>query len=425
MDILLPYGHQELTYHINDREIDIDCALPPDVPAIELMPALKQGFADPIGTPPLQEILKERSNITIVFSDRTRAYPAAEIIAALGEEIAAAGIPDDAVTLLCGAGAHAHNTLEICREIVGQVNAGRYNLVVHNAADESAMDFLGTTRYGTDIRVNPLVSQTDCLVLTGTIVPHYYAGFSGGRKGVVPGAAAESTIVRNHSLNFYGMAAGRNQAARTCNLEGNPVHADMLEGARMTGVDFIVNTTTRDDGTVTGIFCGELEQAHASGCRFFMEHYRHELAGEYDIVITSAGGAPKDGSLYQAHKAIDNAFKAVRSGGILVIAAECSEGFGKDEFLHWLQVWDKGEIEKRLRAKYQVEGHTAMCLRMKASEIRIMLVSELDSAEVRASGMEPFNRIEKAAATALLLSQRESGGDPRVLYIPCGSQFIM
>jgi nickel-dependent lactate racemase len=327
------------------------------------------------------------------------------------------------VTLVCASGAHKGNTIDHCIKIAGKQHADRFKIVLHDAQAKDACVHVGSTSFGTEVLINKVVCEASCVIATGVIMPHYYAGFTGGRKSVLPGTACEVSVLQNHSLNFYDTGTGRNPNAYTCNLKGNPVHEDMVEGARMTGVDFIINTTMGwDSKTVTGVFCGDMKEAHEKGCEFYLKRYTSDVDQKYDIVIAAAGGSPKDSSLYQAHKAIDNAFKAVKSGGILVVLARCEEGFGKENFYNCLCAQDIGELEKNLRGEYHVEGHTALCLRMKAEKADIFLVSELDASAVTDIGLVPFTAIDQAIESVL---HKHAGQDPSILVIPHADQFIL
>ncbi|MFC1479144.1 nickel-dependent lactate racemase [Planctomycetota bacterium] len=426
MKIQIPYGKAELTHTFRKEGIHLDKAGAPKIPPINLQEELLQGFHNPIGGEPLSSILEKAEDVVVVFSDRTRKYPVKEIIDELVREFVKAGISDQRVTLVCGGGAHAGNTLEHCCSIAGKEYVARFKTVIHDARDMDICMHAGTTSYGTEVFINRTVAEASCIICTGVIVPHYYAGFSGGRKAILPGTAAEETIVQNHSLNFYDTKKGRNWNAVTCNLENNPVHMDMVEGARMCSPDFIVNVTMDFDGyTPTGVFCGDMEKAHEKGCAFYLEHYKQSLSATYDMVIAGAGGYPKDGSLYQAHKAVDNVFKALSPDGVLIMAAECREGLGKEDFLKWLKADDLDAVEKKLRESYCIEGHTAYCFRRKSGSACIHLVSELDPDTVRQIGCIPFQTIEEAVDAGLSLLQKNGITDPSILFVPEGDQFVI
>jgi nickel-dependent lactate racemase len=241
----------------------------------------------------------------------------------------------------------------------------------------------------------------------------------------MPGAAAARSILRNHSLTFHGTDCGKNPHADTASIEQNPVHLDMKEAAAIAGVDFCINVTMKDEHCVSGVFCGDVFKAHHEACRFFRRHYTTDLPMEFDLVIAGAGGSPKDGSLYQAHKAIDNAFRTVRRGGYIVMAAACPEGFGKEGFGEWLAMVSHVEIEKQLREEYHIEGHTAYCMRLKAEQAGIYLVTEMNAAQVRRSGLHHFRKIQKAVASAFVMLHKQGVDDPSVLFIKDATQILV
>jgi len=422
----IPYGGDSCTVEVSGVPTRV---VPPlSVPPVrDLGAAIERGLAAPEGGKPLREILRGRRDAVIVFSDRTRKYPADEIITALARSCNEAGIPDERIILLCGGGAHRENSLADCRRIVGEENAERFPVLLHDARRIEECTRVGVTSFGTPVWVNKAVVEASCVITTGVILPHYYAGFSGGRKSILPGVSAEETILRNHSLNFHGTARGRNPRARTAVLKGNPVHEDMVEGARMTGVDFIVNVTMDEHGKeVTGVFCGDLEAAHEKGCSFYLEHYRRNIPrGACDLVIAGAGGHPKDHSLYQAHKAFDNLAPAVREGGIVVLAARCGGGFGKENFREWLHESDLEDMEKRLRHTYRIEGHTAYCFKRKLERVRLFLVSELEAADVEKIGCTPFADLEEAVKEAVRALKGKGSSGPECLVVPHADAFLL
>jgi len=419
----IPYGTEEIYVPAEHPGSAVEKNSIPPIPHVNLKQELDADFLHPEGGKPLSTILKQARDVAVLFSDRTRKYPAGEIIEALGREFSRAGIPDEHITLVCGAGAHPGNTPEICRNIVGPLNFSRYTTVIHNASDKHECEYAGTTSFNTEVYVNRNVTRASCVICTGLITAHYYAGFSGGRKAVIPGAAAEETILNNHSLNFYSTEKGRNPYAEPCTLKNNPVHMDMVEGARMCGVDFIINVTMGSNGT-TGVFCGDMEQAHEKGCEFYRKHYTRNYTQQYDLIIAGAGGHPKDASLYQAHKALDNVFRVLKPGGNIVFAAECGEGMGPEHFFDWLTMTDTGEMEQLLRNSYSVEGHTAYCFRKKAEAAEIFLVSELEPDAVKRIRCRPFENIEKSIFAGIDMLEKKGIQDPSILCVPCGDQFI-
>jgi nickel-dependent lactate racemase len=258
------------------------------------------------------------------------------------------------------------------------------------------------------------VVEADFRICLGNLELHYFAGYSGGAKAILPGCASRTTLNANHSLMVR-------PEARAGRLEGNPVRADLEEGASMVGIDFILNVVV--DGAehrIVGAVAGDVTAAHRRGCALVAERGIVEIERQADIVVVSAGGHPKDLNLYQAQKALDNASNALRDGGVLILAAECSEGFGHRTFEAWLTGATPQQVLARIQQEFALGGHKAAAVAAVLQRASVYLVSALPDDSVHRCGMTPFANLDAALAAAL----EESGPGASLLVLPQGGSIL-
>ncbi|NLY49390.1 MAG: nickel-dependent lactate racemase [Firmicutes bacterium] len=322
----LPYGPGYLPVTVPDENLaGIFCPLQTqrELPGeAELIIAALQ---NPYGGPRLAELAASARRITVISSDHTRPLPSKVTLPPLLAEIRA-GNPQAEVTILIATGLHRPTTPAELTARYGKDLVQREHFVVHNAFNTDELVYLGGLPSGAPLWVNRLLAETDLLVAEGFIEPHFFAGFSGGPKSVLPGVAGEKSVLANHSTAL--MAHPR---ARTGNITDNPIHQDIRAAARLAGLRFILNVVTGSDHRVTAAFAGSVAEAHAAGCRLVEKQARIELEPA-DIVITSNGGYPLDQNLYQAVKSMSAGEAATKPGGTIIIAAECRDGLGGEGF---------------------------------------------------------------------------------------------
>lgn len=348
---------------------------------------------EPVAGPPLTEVAERRKNACIVVSDKTRRYGADVWLAPLLDRLNAAGIADGDVTVLFATGMHAGHTPEERAELAGAA-AARVRLVDHDCDAADSLVSLGRTTVGTPVAVNRLAAEADLLIVTGAVAPHYYAGFTGGRKGVVPGIAARETVLANHGLNL-APGGGTDPRARAAVLDGNPIHEDMLDALALVRVDFAVQVITDGDSRPLEFYAGEIRAAHEAACRAAERYYCVRIPAPAQWVLASCGGHPKDLNFYQSHKSLDNAYRAVAPGGAIILFTECAEGIGSDEFAKWFAEESEAAIEAKLREGYSVPGHTALRALEKARSVRVYVRSQLDEIAVMKMGMMPMRDTDK------------------------------
>lgn len=349
--------------------------------------AVKKALASPIASPPLREIIrrKQARKATVVVNDITRPTPYHVLLPALEEELKEV----DEVTFVVATGLHRGHTKEENLAIFGDF-ARRYDFINHDA--DGDLVYLGRLPHGSPLYVNRTVVEADLVVTTGVIVPHYMAGFAGGRKSILPGVSGRETIQSNHSMLVRPESApGR--------LEGNPIHQEMLEAARRAGVDFILNVVTNEEKKIVAAVAGDLKEAWLQGVEASRQLYTAPVAEQVDVVIAGVGGHPKDINLYQAQKGLENAAAAVRPGGTIILVAECIEGHGDDVFNEWMLAADSlQDIIDRIGIKFVMGGHKAYAIARVLKEKDCILVSQMDDELVRDYFFIPAADLEDALA---------------------------
>jgi nickel-dependent lactate racemase len=264
-----------------------------------------------------------------------------------------------------------------------------YKFINHDCDDPHLRD-LGKLKSGNSLWVNPIVADIDFIITTGIIVPHYFAGFSGGRKSILPGICGRKTIEANHAKMVYS-------DSRAGNIKGNPVHQEMQEAAEKVGVDFNINVVTDENHKIVEIVAGELLTSWQQGVEICKQIYVCPIEKKADVVIASAGGYPKDINVYQAQKALNNAYQAIKSGGTIILFAECLEGYGEPTFEKWIEEANTPEdIIKRLNKKFTLGGHKAYSIAKLAKEVEVIFISSLPSEKVRKLFFIPMENISQA-----------------------------
>jgi len=319
MKINLPYGEKKLTLSLSDS-FDITIVEPVFVPAIsEPRTALRKSLHAPMNSPALTKLIHADDQVAIIFSDITRPVPNRLILPEILAEIA--HVPKENILLFNALGTHRENSLEELRHMLGDWIVDNYRIVQNNSYDQTTQSYLGKTRFGHDIWINSELLKCDIKILTGFIEPHFFAGFSGGAKAIMPGMAGLSTIMGAHSAK---MIAHPNAAWGI--TEGNPVFEEISEIVDKVENIFLLNVTLNKKKEITGVFSGELRAAHKVGCDFVKKRAMVPLQFPFDIVITTNSGYPLDLNLYQSVKGMSAAAKVVKKGGAIVMVAECRDG---------------------------------------------------------------------------------------------------
>ena len=276
------------------------------------------------------------------------------------------------------------------------------------------MHYLGKLKSGNELWVNPIVSESDFIITTGVIIPHYFSGFSGGRKSILPGICGRKTIEDNHAKMTH-------PDARAGNLRGNPVHEEMQEAAEKVGVDFNLNVVTNENHKIVEIVAGGLFESWQKGVEVGKKIYFYPIKKRAEVVIASAGGYPKDINVYQAQKSLDNAYQAVKPGGTIILLAECTEGYGEPIFEQWIKEAESPEdIIKRIKEKFVLGGHKAYGIARVVKEVEVILISSLPDNKVRKLFFIPMRNISQAIDYV----KNKYGKDFQVYILPSGNTVV-
>ena len=376
-----------------------------DVPA-----AVKAALRNPIGTPPLVEVVTPGETVAIIVSDITRAWiKASQFLPTLLDELNAAGVADKDIFIVISLGAHRPHTEEEDIQVCGASVCHRVRIYQHNARDKENLTYVGTTSRGVAAWINKRVMDADRIILTGGIVYHLMAGFGAGRKAVMPGISGYETIQGNHRFCLHPqVGSGINPNCMSGRTNGNEMHEDQMEITALVDPDFLLNVVFTPEGAFAGIFAGHWQFAWEAGCRKVEEIFGIPITAKADLVVASAGGYPKDINLYQGTKTLDNAYMATKPGGVAICFLECRDILEPAEFSNWCKYPDALAFEKALRGAFTVPGVVAIkCLSI-AKDISMIIVTKPETAEfVRKTGMIPA----ASAAEALQIAREKIGRD--------------
>lgn len=383
---------------------------------------VENALADPIGSPTLSELAAGRKRVAVITSDHTRPVPSRLTMPLILREIRSAS-PDADITIIVATGCHRAMTEDEMRDRFGEELYERERFLVHDATAEDCFVKIGQLPSGGDCIVNKAVLDTDLLVAEGFIEPHFFAGFSGGRKAVMPGCANRVSVLANHCAEF--IASDR---SRTGILDGNPIHADMVYAARTASLAFIVNVVLDAEKKVVAAFCGDMDAAHRAGCDF-LRQYCEVPAVPADIVVTSNGGYPLDQNIYQAVKGMTAAEASCRPGGVIIMVAECEDGHGGEEFARMFAVHPTPEalmreILSRGRDRTEPDQWQAQIFCRVLMNCRVIMVT---GPRAPRAMIESLNMEWAPSAAAALRRAEEMLGDPdaTVTAIPDGVGVIV
>jgi nickel-dependent lactate racemase len=413
MKVELAYGKTGLRVQLPSEAVVIQ----PQEQSAALDPvgAVAAAIAHPLGARPLAELARGKS-VCVVTSDLTRPVPNGPILHALLPALERAGART--IEILIATGLHRPNTqTELC-SMLGEDIVKKYTIVNHRAKIQNELKFIVNLADGTPLWVNRHYAEAECRILTGFIEPHFFAGFSGGRKAVLPGIAGEETIRANHSAAHLS-----SPMATFGRLEDNPVHLQMLEAARSVGADFIINVATDNQHRITGVFAGDLILAHNAGVRFVRESSMFPLEEACDLAITTNSGYPLDLNLYQAVKGLAAASQITKPGGSIILAAQCCEGIGGAEFAALLKEAASPEdlLARILQPGfYQPDQWTAQILARILAQFKVYLYADgVTAQEAEACHLKPLADIEAAVEKL-----RGNNPDFRIAVLPQGPMVI-
>ncbi len=371
VDVWLPFGKTEVCIRIPTRNFlgSIEPHEKTGVP--DAKAEIERALKEPVGSKRLSEIVKPGHKVAIVVDDATRPAPSHLMVPPILDELNAAGVKDENVTVIFACGTHKAVSQEEAVRLLGEAVLNRVKAISHDCRAQDLV-YVGTTpKHGTKVYLNRTFAEADVRILTGDVGFHYYAGYGGGRKSVLPGVSGEETIKNNHAMILH-------PDAKTGILSGNPVHEDMIEAAKLAKVDFILNVVTNSKGEVVRAFAGDLEKAFYEGVKVVDEMYRVTVDRKADIVVVSPGGEPADVNLFQAYKGVDSSLEIVKRGGVIILVAECPEGHGNQVFYDWMVKFkDLKAVEKEIKRNFVLGGHKAYYLMNTLQKVQIILVSAM------------------------------------------------
>lgn len=296
---------------------------------------VRQAMREPVGSLPLCELARGKKNAVVIISDHTRPVPSKFLIPPMLKELRREN-PHIAITLLAATGCHRETRKEELAVKLGEDIVSRERIVVHDCI-QSPCTNLGRLPSGADLEMNSLAAEAELLISEGFIEPHFFAGFSGGRKSILPGICSRKTVLSNHCADFIN-----HPLARMGVLDGNPIHRDMEAAVSLSGLSYIVNVVLNKSREIQAVFAGDPIQAHRAGCLYLDRLCRAEISRKADIVITSNGGAPLDQNVYQAVKCMATAELAARPQAVIIVCARCEDGIGGEGFYHALKECSSG-----------------------------------------------------------------------------------
>ncbi len=407
-EVFFPYGKTKLSYKFNDDELSavLTSSIEEYTPTLSGSALVESAMEKPIGSPKLRELAEGKEKVVIIASDHTRPVPSKLIIPAMLKEIRA-GNPQADITILIATGCHRSTTDKELIDKFGREIVENEKIYVHDCDESEKLTNIGTLPSGGECEINTIAYDADLLVAEGFIEPHFFAGFSGGRKSVLPGVAGRTTVLANHCSEFID-----NKNSRTGVLSDNPIHKDMLWAAKQAKLAYIVNVVLNAEKEVIYAVAGDMEKAHEKGTEFLLSLCGAE-AVPADVAISTNGGYPLDQNVYQAVKGMTAAEATVKKDGVIIMIAASNDGIGGDHFYH--QLADEEDIHKTMdiflnRGRGETvpdQWQTQILLRI-LMHARIIYISEMADEQVKKMHMIPAHSIDEAIGMAKNLLNKEN-----------------
>ncbi len=399
-EISFPYGKEKLTYSFNEEELTgvLESSIEGYKPEFSEEELVRRAILNPVGSPKLSDLARGKKNIVIIASDHTRPVPSKVIMPAIFSEIKSTN-PNAKITVLIATGCHRGTTKDELISKFGKEFVENENIYIHDCDEREKLVNIGKLPSGGDCEINSIAVNADLLIAEGFIEPHFFAGYSGGRKSVLPGVAARKTVLANHCSEFVN-----SPYARTGILENNPIHTDMLWAAKKANLKFIVNVVLNAKKEVIFATAGDFEQAHKAGTDFISQ-YCGVKAVSSDIVITTNGGYPLDQNVYQSVKGMTAAEATVKKGGVIIMLAKSGDGIGGDHFYRQMaEEKDLNVIMEKLLSRGRGETLPDQWMTQILSRIllraRVIYVSSMPSDIVEQMHMIPAKSIDEAILKA-------------------------
>ena len=417
-----PYGKEYMEADLPRERVKavLTSALESYRPDADAETLVRCALENPVGSLPLRELSRGKRRVTVIASDHTRPVPSRLLMPLLLQEIRA-GNPEAEITILIATGCHRETTREELVAKFGEEIVAQEKIVIHDCDDTANMVLLGTLPSGGECWVNRLACEADLLVSEGFIEPHFFAGYSGSRKAVLPGVAGRSTVLANHCAEFID-----HPASRAGSLKENPIHRDMVWAARKAGLAFILNVVLNGEKETIHAVAGDMEAAHEAGCAF-LEGLCGVKAAMADIVITTNGGYPLDQNIYQAVKGMTAAEATVREGGVIIMLAKSNDGHGGAAFCRELMAGDDmdalmADILRRGRGETLPDQWQAQIMIRILQRAQVVYISDAEDELVRQLHMTPAHSLEEALKLAEQLLEKPNAS---ITAIPDGVGVIV
>ncbi|HLF79312.1 MAG TPA: nickel-dependent lactate racemase [Dehalococcoidia bacterium] len=419
MRVGLPFGRQVLDIEVPDHATVLRPH--PVAPIADEDAAVRQSLRSPLAGLPLRERVQLGQTVAIVVSDITRPVPNAVLLPPIIDELHAAGIPDEAITIVNGTGLHRINTQAELEEMLGAELANRYRIVQHVARDSSTLTEVGRSAEGVPVSFCTAYVEADVRIVTGFVEPHLFAGYSGGAKGVMPGVAGARIVMSNHGADNLS-----HPKASWCVAEGNPVFEEMRVICDLCPPHFLLNVTLDSERHITGVFAGDLLPAHEAAMQQAERQYVTPIAQPYDVVVVTNMGYPADTSLYQSVKGMSVAAEGVRQGGAILLVAGCEEGIGSDDYAGLLSEGESmAALLERIcsNQEHRHDQWQVQCQAMVQAKARVLVHSLLTPEQARSAHVEPCD--DPSAAIRELVAAAQARGLPgSVLVLPHGQMTV-
>ena len=420
MSYYLKYGDCELKVNLPDNQIKLVLE-PNPVKLSSRTPRelIEDALDNPVGTDLIENIVKPGEKICIIISDSTRSWQnPGMILSVLLDRLDSIGVKDEDIIIISARGTHRSQTDSELRTLVTDKIYDRIRVLDHNSTDDDKLTYMGTTSRGTPVKLNSIAVNSHHVILIGAVLHHFLAGFSGGRKSVIPGIAARDTVQANHSLSLNsGLGSGVNSLVKSGSLEENPLQLDMIEGALMLDPCFIINVVVDDNYRTLKAFAGDMVKAHAAACRMVDEMNSVAIDRLYPVVIASAGGFPKDMNVYQPMKTLCHMLECTEPGGVMIMLSESREGFGSLETEKQIAGYDNMlDRENALRENYSIGAHTGFIYADTAEKFTFIYVTDFDKSNFSKTKMHIVSSLDEALELASNLTGGKLKGD--VLLMP-------
>lgn len=422
MKIRIPYNNTHMEAVIDDKRVSgmLTPAIHKYAPSLSQEALVQQALENPISSKRLCNLAKEKKNVLVITSDHTRPVPSSITLPLLLREIRLQN-PDVNIKILIATGLHRAMTQKEMAKKFGEDLIANEEFINHNGYEHTNMTFKGILPSGGELWLNSLVDWADLIASDGFIEPHFFAGFSGGRKGILPGIASSKTVLANHCASFIS-----NRCAKTGILDNNPIHRDMLFAAKAAGLAFILNVVLNAEKKIINAFAGDSEKAHMAGCAF-LSGLCGVNAVKSDIIISSNGGYPLDQNIYQSVKGMTAAEACSREGSVIIMVAACMDGHGGEKFYRFLKDASSPaaaltEIEKVTQGETAPDQWEAQILARILSKNKVIFVAERNVETI----IEDMHMTYAASLEdALRLAEELTGADSSVTVIPDGVSVIV